>query len=341
MRDFATYKFEDFIADNAFINYCRGLVPGDIKKWEDWFTTNPNNKEIADEAKIFILQLFPGRESLPDKLIDAEWNRLSNNLELYNETASSSVKFKSSIKVWHYAAAIAILISLLGVIFSGSVFNQHEAITINEIVVPKGQIRNILLPDGTLLFLNADTKLSYSDNFGKKNRAVSLDGEAYFIVTYNSEIPFIVHTCENEITVLGTAFNVKAYPDGNIHQTSLERGQIKISDQHEESYYLNPNQTYLLIRDINSSKVFRTEKVEDHFSWTEGRIILRNHRFKDIAKDLERSHDVVFDIRNKQILNSRYTGEFSRSDEISKILEIISLASDFDFEIAGDTITIN
>ena len=337
MRDFATYKFEDFLAEDAFINYCRGLVPGDIEKWEDWFATNPDNKEIADEARIFILHLFQESKSLPDKLIDAEWNRLSNNLELYNETAPPSGKFKSRIKVWHYAATIAILISLLGVIFSYSVFKQHAVITMNEIVVPKGQIRNILLPDGTLVFLNADTRLSYSDNFGKKNREVSLDGEAYFVVTYNSDIPFIVHTCENKIEVLGTAFNVKAYPDGNIHQTSLERGKIMISDLHEESYYLNPNQTYLLIWDINSSKVFRTEKVEDHFSWTEGKIILRNHRFIDIAKDLERSHNVIFDIQNKHIINSRYTGEFTREDDIGKILKIISLTSHFKFEVARDT----
>lgn len=211
----------------------------------------------------------------------------------------------------------------------------------SEIVVPKGQIKNILLPDGTLVFLNSDTKFSYNSNLGKKNREVFLEGEAYFNVTYNSSKPFIVHTCENEIKVIGTAFNVKAYPGGNIHQTSLERGKIMISYKNEESLMLNANQTYLLIRDSNSSKVFNTEKVEEYSSWTEGRIILRNHRFSDIAKDLERSHKVIFDIQKKEILNTRYTGEFSRNDDISKILEIISLTSHFNFEITRDTIIIN
>ena len=340
MRDFSSYKFEDFITDPTFINYAKETEPEDIIIWKDWLAKNPENQKTAEEAKNFINHLVPRRKLLPKRFIDYEWNRLSNKLDLDNKKVSASGKFGTKIKVWHYAAAIVLLISVLGVIFSKSNFTQDEPITMNEIIVPKGQIKNVLLPDGTLVFLNSDTKLSYNSNLGQKNREVSLEGEAYFDVTYNNSIPFVVHTCENDITVLGTAFNVKAYPDGNIHQTSLERGKIMISYQNQESYVLNPNQTYLLIRDINSSKVFKTENVEEHSLWTKGRIILRNQPFSEIARDLERSHKVTFDIQNKQIINSRYTGEFSREDDIGKILKIISLTSHFEFEIARDTIII-
>ena len=340
MKDFSTYKFEDFITDASFINYAKGLEPEDILIWKEWLAKNPGNHKTAEEAKNFITHLFPGTRSLPKRFIDNEWNRLDNKLNLSNRRVSPSVRFGAKIKLWHYAAVITLLISVGGAFFSKSINNQNELITSNVIFVPKGQIRNILLPDNTLVFLNSDTKLSYNSNFGKKNREVTLEGEAYFDVTHNSSKPFIVHTCENEIKVLGTAFNVKAYPDGNIHQISLERGKILICDQKQESYALNPNQTYLLIRDIHSSKAFKTENVEEYSSWTKGKIILRNHCFGDIAKDLERSHKVKFDIQNKQVLCCRYTGEFSRDDDIRKILEIISLASHFDFEIAKDTVII-
>lgn len=340
MRDFSSCKFEDFISDPSFINYAKETEPEDIIIWKDWLAKNPENQKTAEEAKNFINHLVPRRRLLPKRFIDNEWNRLCNKLDLDNKKVAVSDKFGTKIKVWHYAAAIVLLISVLGVIFSKSNLTQDEPITINEIIVPKGQIKNVLLPYGTLVFLNSDTKLSYHTNFGKKNREVFLEGEAYFDVTYNSNRPFVVHTCENDITVLGTAFNVKAYPDGNIHQTSLERGKIMISNQNQESHVLNPKQTYLLIRDINSSKVFKTENVEAYSSWTKGKIILRNHRFIDITKDLERSHNVIFDIQNKQIINSRYTGEFSREDDIGKILEIISLTSHFEFEIDRDTIII-
>ena len=340
MRDFSSYNFEDFISDPTFINYAKETESEDIIIWKDWLATNPDNQKTAKEAKNFINHLIPKRRLLPKRFIDNEWNRLCNKLDLDNKKVAVSRSFGTKIKVWHYAATIAFLISVLAVIFSKSNFTQDELITNHEIIVPKGQIKNILLPDGTLVFLNSDTKLSYNSNLGNKDREVSLEGEAYFDVTHNSDRSFIVHTCENDITVLGTAFNVKAYPDGNIHQTSLERGKIMISHQNQESHVLNPKQTYLLIRDINSSKVFKTEKVEEHSSWTEGKIILKNHRFSDIAKDLERSHKVIFDIQNKQIINSRYTGEFSREDDIGKILEIISLTSHFEFEIARDTVIV-
>ena len=340
MKDFLTCKFEDFIADASFINYAKGLKSEDIRFWKEWLAKNPGNQKTAEEARIFITHIAPERSILPDRFIDNEWNRLENRLGLSKRRVSASVKPGAKIRVWQYAAAIALLISVLGAFFSRSIFNQDDLLSVNEIVVPKGQIKNILLPDETLVFLNSDTKLSYNSNFGEKNREVTLEGEAYFDVKHHSGKPFIVHTCENEIKVLGTAFNVKAYPDRNIHRVSLERGKIMISDQYQASYDLSPNQTYLLIRDTRSAKTFKTNNVKDYSSWTKGKIILRNHRFSDIVKDLERSHNVIIDIQNKQILNSRYTGDFSRDDSIRKILKIISLTSHFDFEIARDTIII-
>ncbi|MEN8227960.1 MAG: FecR domain-containing protein [Bacteroidota bacterium] len=340
MRDFSTYKFEDYISDTSFFNYAQGLEPEDIRFWKEWLAKNQGNQKTAEEARIFIIHFVPERSILPDRFIDNEWNRLDNKLGLSKKRVSASNKPGVKIRVWHYAAAIALLISVLGAFFTGSIFNQDDLISVNEIVVPKGQIKNILLPDETLVFLNSDTKLSYNGNFGKKNREVTLEGEAYFDVKHHPSKPFIVHTCENEIKVLGTAFNVKAYPDRNIHRVSLERGKVMISDQYLESYALSPNQTYLLIRDTRSAKTFKTDNVEDYSSWTQGKIILRNHRFSDIAKDLERSHKVIIDIQDKQILDTRYTGEFSRDDNIRTIMEIISLTSHFKFEIARDTIII-
>jgi ferric-dicitrate binding protein FerR (iron transport regulator) len=339
MKDFSTYNFEDFITDDSFINYSNRLNPEDIKLWEDWLATNPDYQKTTEEAKDFINQLTSKRQSLPKSFIDNEWKRLSKNLGLNNnKKVPAPGKFR--IKIWQYAAAILILISVSGILITTSISNQRDKITYNEILVPRGQMKNILLPDKSLVFLNSDTRLRYSTGFGKKNREVFLEGEAYFEVAHDSRKPFIVHTCENDIEVLGTAFDVKAYPDGNIHQTSLVRGTVRISYQNKESCILNPNQIYLLIRDSKSSKVFMTETVGEYSSWTEGKIILRNSRFTDIAKDIERSHKLIFDIQNEQIRNCRYTGEFSTKDDIRTILGIICMTSPFDYEIAGDTVII-
>jgi transmembrane sensor len=340
MSDFSSYKFEDFIADPSFFNYAKGLEKRDIVLWEEWLASSPENRKVAEEAREFISQLIPNRRVLPERFIESEWNHLSQNLDLDSRKRLPASKPKKRLHFWHYAAACAVIVAFIGALVSKSIVNQSELVKEIEVVVPRGETRNILLPDNTVVFLNSDTKLSYNTSFGKKKREVSLAGEAFFNVTYKEGKPFIVNTPENIIKVLGTAFNVNTYPDENLHQISLERGKIEVSDQNKDYFALLPNQTYLLLRNSGSSKIFKTEHVEDYSSWSRGKIILRNQRFSDMARDLERSHNVVFDIQNERVLTSRYTGEFSREESIRKILDIIRLTSHFEFEIERDTIII-
>jgi len=340
MRDFSSFRFEDFIADPSFFNYAKGLETEDIILWEEWLATCPGNQKSAEEAREFIAQLIPNRRALPERFLENEWSHLSRKLELDTGKLNPPVKPEKRFRIWHIAAACAVLFAIVGTMLSTSAWNREEPITELEIVVPRGETRNILLPDNTVVFLNSDTKLSYKSNFGKKNREVSLVGEAFFNVTYNEAKQFIVNTSENKIRVLGTAFNVNAYPGENMHQISLERGKIQVSHQNQESYAMQPNQTYLLLRSSGSSKIFNTEHVANYSSWSRGKIMLRNRRFSAMARDLERSHNVVFDIQNEQILDSRYTGEFSREESIRKILDIIRLTTHFEFEIKKDSVII-
>ncbi len=340
MRDFSSYRFEDFISDPSFFSYAKGLETKDIILWEEWLATSPGNQRIAEEAREFTAQLIPNRRALPERFLESEWNHLSRKLDLDTRITSRTARPERRIRFWHYAAACGVLFAIAGALLSNTMRNQKEIVAEVEIVVPRGETRNVLLPDNTVVFLNSDTKLSYNSGFGRKKREVSLAGEAFFDVTYDKGKPFIVNTPENKIWVLGTAFNVNTYPDENLHQISLERGKIEVSHQNQKPYALLPNQTYLLLRSNGSSKIFKTEHIADYSSWSRGKIIFRNHRFSDMARDLERSHNVVFDIQNEQILASRYTGEFSREESLRKILDIIKLTSHFEFEIERDTVII-
>lgn len=340
MLDFSSYRFEDFIADPSFFNYAKGLENEDIVRWEEWMASSPGNKKVAEEAREFISQLIPNRRTLPERFIESEWKHLQQKLDLDSRQALSSRKPRNRFHIWHYAAACAVVVGVIGTLVLKTIMNQSELVQEIELVVPRGETRNIQLPDNTVVFLNSDTKLSYNSSFGKKKREVNLAGEAFFDVTYNEHIPFIVNTPENRIRVLGTAFNVSAYPDEDLHQISLERGKIEVSHQNQEACNLHPNQTYLLLKSNGSSKVFKTEHISDYSSWSRGKIILRNQRFIDMVKDLERSHNVVFVIQNEQILTSRFTGEFSREESIRKILDIIKLTTHFEFDIERDTVII-
>ncbi len=340
MKNFSDYQFEDFISDESFLDYAKGTNPDNIKLWESRLAENPDKHKTATEAKKFIQLINFKKQSLSQEFINTEWNRLNKRLNIDNQRTLAGFK-KFKIKIWQYAAVFAFLMVLAGsVFFSDSIFNTKNEIAYHEIITPKGQIKNILLPDGSLVFLNSDTKLKYGSNFGTKKREVFLEGEAFFDVTHDSRKPFVIHTSENIVKVLGTAFNVSAYPDENIHQISLERGKISISHDKGKSAILNANQIYLLLCNKNQSKIFKSENVEMYSSWKDGKIIFRNQRFADITRKLERSHNIVIIIQNTQIENLRYTGEFNINDDIRKILGIISLTTPVNYEIKKDTIFI-
>ncbi|RLD63895.1 MAG: hypothetical protein DRJ01_02475 [Bacteroidetes bacterium] len=342
MTEYSNYKFKDFISDETFCNYARGLNNDDVKAWEDWMQENAGNKKIAEDAKRHIRLLSFKKKSLPDDYINKEWLRLTTKID-FNKQEPIKLNKKFKIKAWRNVAAVFLVFCLLSVLFfQKSFFSHKNKIAYKEIVVPNGKIKKIILPDNTIVILNSDTKLKYSDNFGKKKREVFLEGEAYFDVTHNSSKPFIVHTCDNTIQVVGTAFNVSAFPEDNIHFVSLERGKIKLAENGKGHYsYLSPNQIYLLIRKSNQSKIFKSQDIKLYSSWKEGEIRFVNQTFVDITTKLERSHNVVFNIKNNKIKKCRYTGKFTRKQNIESILKIIKLTTPFNYEIKNDTIIIN
>ena len=340
MKKKSDYQLEDFISDESFLSYAKGTNPSDIKLWENWLARNPDKCTTAIEAKKIIQHISFKKKILPQEFIDTEWNRLHRSLNLDQQRFIPAMK-KRKIKIWRYAAVFTLFISLLGAaLFSKSFFFADDTISYTEIAALKGQIKNIQLPDGTLVFLNSDTKLKYASTFNSKKREVSLVGEAFFDVSSNKNKPFIIHTPENTVKVIGTAFNVSAYPDENIHQISLERGKINISRENNKSLVLNPNETYLLLCNKNQAKVFKTENVEVYSSWKDGKIIFRNQRFADIARKLERSHNLVIELQNKKLEDYRYTGEFMINDDITNILEIINLTTALNYNVKNDTIYI-
>ena len=339
MNNYTNYTFEDFILNESFNNYALKDNDEDIRYWENWFSENHANIEIANEAYKSIKLVRFRKSSLPWQFKNNEWQLLSQKIQLSKKQISKRTKI---IRFWKYAAAVILLIGLLNVIyFNSSVFNLSDELAYIEINVPKGQIKNVLLPDSTLVFINSDSKLKYDSDFGKKNRQVYLEGEAYFDVTHNSRKLFIVHTYEYDIKVLGTAFNVSAYLCENVHQTSLERGKISIINRTRKETILIPNETHLLIRNKNQSKTYRVEDIAKFSSWRNGDILFRNQTFKNIVNKLERTHNLQFRINNKKIENLRYTGEFSRNDSIEKILEVIKLTTKFNYTIENDTVEIH
>jgi len=339
MNKYTNYTFEDFILDESFNNYALKVIDEDTLYWENWFNKNHINIKIAIDACKCIQSVKFKKNKLPEQFKNNEWALLSQKLQFGKKT---KIKRNKIVLMRKYVAAFVLLIGLFNVIyFSSDLFNISEEITYTKIYTPKGKIRTILLPDSTLVYLNSDTKLKYGSDFGKNNREVYLEGEAYFDVIHNPNKTFIVHTSEYDIKVLGTAFNVSAYLYDNIYQTSLERGKISIIDKKGKKSTLNPDEIHLLIRNKKQSKIYRIENINKYSSWRKGEIFFCNQSFKNIARELERTYNIHFYINKKEIENLKYTGKFDRNDSITKILKILKLTTEFNYTLKNDTVEIN
>lgn len=199
---------------------------------------------------------------------------------------------------------------------------------------PEGQRAELLLADGTHVWLNANSRLTYPVRFNEKNRSVVLEGEAFFSVTHNEKKPFVVRAQGYDIEVLGTEFNVIAYPQSDFFETSLLKGKVKVTTPLEKSIVLKPNRRIY----AQAGKTYEGPISHwDHFLWKEGIICFNNETVEDIFVKLELYYDVKMEVRNKELLMHRFTGKFRILDGAEHLLKVLQLRHQFTYQKAADT----
>ena len=222
--------------------------------------------------------------------------------------------------------------------------NNHEnkELVYNEIYVPNGKLLKLELSDGTSVWLNAGTRFEFPQNFAnqKENRTVYLEGEAYFDVTTNKTKPFIVHTKDINVEVLGTQFNVSSYANEESVSTTLVEGSVNVltNESKEIKMQLQPNfQAVYSKADNHLSKDKVNTKI--YTSWINNKLIINNLKFTEILHKLERKYDVTITNEAPALNTEIYTGEFE-NETIETILKTIALSTPFNYTINGNEITI-
>lgn len=216
---------------------------------------------------------------------------------------------------------------------------DHESI--NTLVVPAGQRAQLTLQDGTSVWLNAQSTLTYPARFSGKTRRVTVSGEAYFDVAEDSKKPFIVSTQNIEMKVLGTQFNVYSYPGASSIKTDLIEGSLLVYSK------LSPNTSVMLKPKeqivIKNEQIFvQKTQSSDYFLWKEGIYTFENERLLDIIEKLQLYYDVKIIVKDPEIFNVHYTGKFRQRDGIDEILGIIQKIQRFNVQkdIENNVITI-
>lgn len=231
---------------------------------------------------------------------------------------------------WFRMAGVIVLTLLVS-----HLYEQYQAGYIiekmNTISVPAGQRVNVILPDGTDVWLNARTTLQYSSAFGHRQRTVILNGEAYFDVSENKNKPFVVQTKLYNIEVLGTKFNVNAYSGQGDFETALMQGHVKVTSQANpaQNVHLLPEQkAYLKDGKLHLAAIRNHEP----YRWKEGLICFKGATFRDMMRDFEKYYGVKIEIHNKNVLKYYFTGKFRQSDGIDYALRVLQNDIRFTFE---------
>ncbi|MEG2340688.1 MAG: FecR family protein [Odoribacter sp.] len=208
----------------------------------------------------------------------------------------------------------------------------------NKIEIPRGGEYQLVLADGTEVWLNAETELRFPVHFVGDRREVFLKGEAYFKVAKNEAQPFIVCTSNGQIQVMGTSFNVRDYAEEGKVVTTLVEGKVDYVSERYKRVSLQPG--YML--EDNGSKDYRIRKVNtlEYTGWKDGKYIFENASVEEIMTTLERWYDVTVFYRNEEVRNLHFTGDLERYASINTLLNFMEMGGDVRFEINGNTIMV-
>ena len=242
---------------------------------------------------------------------------------------------------------IAKVAAMFAIVFCGTYFGlkkhqPQENTQFQSIFVPAGQRAELMLADGTKVWLNSRTTLIFPSNFQGDVRHVKLDGEGYFAVAKNAEQPFVVETYKCNVKVLGTEFDIMAYAADSVWETSLLKGTVEVlmPGNPDCGVKLEPN-TMVSLR--GNKLVKGRMKEPDYFLWREGLLCFHNITVRDIIEKLKLYYGVDIVVNNKAILENRYMGKFRTKDGVEHVLKVLKLNNKFTYTKDDETnvITIN
>jgi len=206
-----------------------------------------------------------------------------------------------------------------------------------EISVAYGEQKHLLLPDNSEIWLNAGTVFKYPKKFTDAQRLVYLNGEAYFSVTRDTAKPFIVNTSQLSVKVLGTKFNVKAYPNDKLITATLTSGKVEVALSTQSPRILAPNEQLTYDKHTSGISV-TTIPAADTDGWFTGKLIFTNASFTEILHTLERRYNLTINSTIDIPASKRYTVRFLKNENPDEILAVLEEVVGFRYRKQGNTI---
>lgn len=354
LMHYERYSTEDFIQDDFFQRWV--FSPNEERDhfWNAFLLHYPGQRENVQEAREFLLAMKFER-NVPESVVHdikfnidralAEHESAERSIERSSHHSADPRKRSVFLTIYSIAASLLLLAMVTGyfMIREGINFKVFETLTYEKEETGQGKQRRLTLADGTQVWLNAGSALKFPRDFtGKQSREVYLHGEAFFDVSEDKVKPFIVHTSELAIRVLGTAFNVRSYEGDPVVETTLVRGKVSIASASTASLpeiTLLPNQQALFSKESNTIALAKAVNTEPYIAWKNGWMIFENKPFSYIKETLERWYNVTLMMEDEKSLTCTFSAKF-KDKTLQQVLEIFSNTESISYRIEGDKVFI-
>ena len=313
----------------------------EIDRLIDSYRSNALNKEEAgmlaewleesDENRAYFRECLAGRELPASARAEREWARFAaRNRILFAVPEVAGPRRRPFLR--YVAAAAVVAAGVCAVWFwqrtpdvaseagAGAEISAAQPL---EYRTACGERLDIVLPDGSKVCMNSEATLTVDPGFGKATREIEFDGEAFFTISPDKNCPFIIHSANNNYTVLGTSFNLQSYARENFAVVTLHTGCLQ-AQVRKDVIILDPNEELQI--DASTNTISKREvRVDDSIGWIEGRLVFSGHPLKDVANKLSRYYQVKINIHD-EIANLQYTGMVDR-ETLPEALRMISATS--------------
>ncbi len=313
--------------------FSKSNTKEELKSLFYWMNSGKGNSELENELD----EGWNGFENTADLNIDSE--KIFKNIQKGIRQQKSDARIKIVKKFLPYAA---ILIILIGIKFyfsefkSVTEFNSLQSYN-TSVITEEGQRSKVILPDSSIVWLNSSTTLSYHEDALKKERRVHLSGEAFFQVSRNENKPFYVQNEQLIVKVLGTEFDVEAYPESGEINVVLESGSVQLNHEKNESfnYQLKPGEIAKFDLTKSSLNIAKID-VAKFSSWKNGMLIFQNDPMKEVIEKLERWYNIEVEIRDEEVYKSIFTGTIT-NEGYEQIFRLIDFTCPVNCEIINKT----
>ncbi|MFA5326345.1 MAG: FecR domain-containing protein [Prolixibacteraceae bacterium] len=306
------------------------LTTQEITQFKHWLTGSATQAEVESWLSDHWV-MSPEIDSTT--LIETVFQQIQEHEKLNRKKTGISIS--GILKVYQKIAAF-LLIPILGLGIWYAITQYQDAAKYTETIAPRGQKSQIVLSDGTKVWLNSDTKIKYPGVFSKNHRDIYLEGEAFFEVAKNEHQPFVVHTSGVKVKVLGTKFNVRAYSDENQIETSLFEGKIDLMYSRAKSSgeiekFIKPGESFVYSKTDHqlAAKRFPGEEIN---GWKKNQLIFKDDTFDNLVRKVERWYDVKVVYDEAQFNDRRLTVELYEGERLERLMDVISLALSVDYK---------